>query len=172
MDIVELDPSMMLGFLIRSQDDLADLATRLKQDMEKSYPLLTIQGDIPPSVAKVNSTSQAPRETALQKDAPVLPVAPDSGVHRAEIQPPGTAPLSTERQCQERALEDEVPPAPRSKKDMKRITKALKGEKQSVRTVDSKSSALYDPYQHRYASNQGDKHDTLSIRSLDSDTSL
>ncbi|CAO3565164.1 unnamed protein product [Mortierella alpina] len=172
MDIVELDPSMMLGFLIRSQDDLADLATRLKQDMEKSYPLLTIQGDIPPSVAKVNSTSQAPRETASQKDAPVFPDAPDSGFRRAEIQPPGTAALSTERQFQERALEDEIPPAPRSKKDMKRITKALKSEKQSARTVDSKSSALYDPYQHRYASNQGDKHDTLSIRSLDSDTSL
>ncbi|KAF9952599.1 Cysteine protease atg4b [Mortierella alpina] len=172
MDIVELDPSMMLGFLIRSQDDLADLATRLKQDMEKSYPLLTIQGDIPPSIAKVASTSPAPRETTLQGDASVLPVTLDSSVARSEIQRLGSAALSTERPFQEGALEDDDPPAPRSKKDMKRITKALKSEKQSARTVDSKSSAFYDPYQHRYASHQGDKHDTLSIQSLDSDTSL
>ncbi|KAG0209224.1 Cysteine protease atg4b [Mortierella sp. GBA30] len=47
MDILELDPSMMLGFLIQSLEDLTDLGRRLKQDMEKAYPLLTIQGDIP-----------------------------------------------------------------------------------------------------------------------------
>ncbi|KAF9931046.1 Cysteine protease atg4b [Mortierella alpina] len=175
MDILEMDPSMMLGFLIRSQADLADLATRLKQDMEKSYPLLTIQGDIPPSTAKATSTLQAPSQTTFQGHALVLPGAPDSGVQRIEIQPPGSAgsiPLSTEKQFQEGTVDEYLPPAPRSKKDMKRITKALKREKPSGRTVESKSSALYDPYQHRYASNEGDKHDTLSIRSLDSDTSL
>ncbi|ORZ26732.1 hypothetical protein BCR41DRAFT_300964, partial [Lobosporangium transversale] len=42
MDILEMDPSMLLGFLIRSADDLVDLCTRLKTEMEHGYPLLTI----------------------------------------------------------------------------------------------------------------------------------
>ncbi|KAI8603380.1 hypothetical protein EDD21DRAFT_302381, partial [Dissophora ornata] len=46
MDIMELDPSMMLGFVIQSLNDLADLFIRLKRDMEKGYPLLTILEDI------------------------------------------------------------------------------------------------------------------------------
>ncbi|KAG0310627.1 Cysteine protease atg4b, partial [Dissophora globulifera] len=50
MDIMELDPSMMLGFLIRSSSDLANLSMRLKTDMEKGYPLLTILEDIPLSI--------------------------------------------------------------------------------------------------------------------------
>lgn len=162
----------MLGFLIRSQDDLADLARRLKQDMEKSYPLLTLQGDIPPSRAKATSTVQAPCQTTLEGDTLGLLGAPESAVPHAEVPPPSNTALSTERQVQEGTLEEYLPPAPRSKKDMKRITKALKREKQSARIVESKSNALYDPYQHRYASNEGDKHDALSIRSLDSETSL
>ncbi|KAF9946405.1 Cysteine protease atg4b [Mortierella alpina] len=173
MDILELDPSMMLGFLIRSLDDLADLAARLKQDMEKSYPLLTLQGEIPRPLTKASSVSSAVLpQTTLQGDAFVSPVALDSTLRRAEVQPPGNVALSAERQFSEETLEEYLPPAPRSKKDMKRITKALKREKQAMRTVESKSSALYDPYQHRYANTEGDKHDTLSIKSLDSDSSL
>ncbi|KAI7822960.1 hypothetical protein BC939DRAFT_397495, partial [Gamsiella multidivaricata] len=42
MDILEMDPSMMLGFLIESAKDLANLSSRLKNDMERGYPLLTI----------------------------------------------------------------------------------------------------------------------------------
>ncbi|KAF9180780.1 Cysteine protease atg4b [Haplosporangium sp. Z 767] len=45
MDILELDPSMLLGFLIESQSALEDLVARFKQDMEQAYPLLTIVED-------------------------------------------------------------------------------------------------------------------------------
>ncbi|KAG0043859.1 Cysteine protease atg4b [Gryganskiella cystojenkinii] len=47
MEMLELDPSMMLGFLISSFTDLIDLSTRLKQEMEKAYPLLTLVVDVP-----------------------------------------------------------------------------------------------------------------------------
>ncbi|KAF9083973.1 Cysteine protease atg4b [Mortierella sp. AD031] len=46
MHIQELDPSMLLGFLIQSRDELDDLMTRLGRDMvEPYYPLLTIVDD-------------------------------------------------------------------------------------------------------------------------------
>ncbi|KAG0258052.1 Cysteine protease atg4b [Mortierella polycephala] len=45
MDILELDPSMLLGFLIESPSALEDLVVRFKQDMEQAYPLLTIVED-------------------------------------------------------------------------------------------------------------------------------
>ncbi|KAF9907767.1 Cysteine protease atg4b [Linnemannia zychae] len=42
MHISELDPSMLLGFLIQSRDELDDLRTRLERDMvDPAYPLLT-----------------------------------------------------------------------------------------------------------------------------------
>ncbi|KAF9125642.1 Cysteine protease atg4b [Mortierella sp. 14UC] len=46
MHISELDPSMLLGFLIQSRDELDDLRTRLGRDMvDLSYPLLTFVDD-------------------------------------------------------------------------------------------------------------------------------
>ncbi|KAG0282576.1 Cysteine protease atg4b [Linnemannia gamsii] len=46
MHISELDPSMLLGFLIQSRDELDDLRIRLDRDMvEPSYPLLTFVDD-------------------------------------------------------------------------------------------------------------------------------
>ncbi|KAF9540727.1 Cysteine protease atg4b [Mortierella hygrophila] len=46
MHISELDPSMLLGFLIQSRDELDDLRVRLDRDMvEASYPLLTFVDD-------------------------------------------------------------------------------------------------------------------------------
>ncbi|KAF9152584.1 Cysteine protease atg4b [Linnemannia schmuckeri] len=46
MHISELDPSMLLGFLIQSRDELDDLRVRLDRDMvEVSYPLLTFVDD-------------------------------------------------------------------------------------------------------------------------------
>ncbi|KAK3842580.1 MAG: hypothetical protein J3R72DRAFT_128676 [Linnemannia gamsii] len=46
MDIMELDPSMMLGFLIRSMQDLVDLQVQLKQVMETRYSLFSITGNL------------------------------------------------------------------------------------------------------------------------------
>ncbi|ORZ26634.1 hypothetical protein BCR41DRAFT_300870 [Lobosporangium transversale] len=46
VDIVELDPSMLLGFLIQSPEDLEDFMVRLKKDMDRSYPLLSVQDDM------------------------------------------------------------------------------------------------------------------------------
>ncbi|KAF9110075.1 Cysteine protease atg4b [Mortierella sp. AM989] len=46
MDIIELDPSMLLGFLIQSPSDLQDLLKRLSgPEMNQRYPLLAIQRD-------------------------------------------------------------------------------------------------------------------------------
>ncbi|KAF9347229.1 Cysteine protease atg4b [Mortierella sp. AD094] len=46
MDILELDPSMLLGFLIQSPEELQDLRKRLLgPDMNQGYPLLAIQND-------------------------------------------------------------------------------------------------------------------------------
>ncbi|KAG0266010.1 Cysteine protease atg4b [Linnemannia exigua] len=54
MDVMELDPSMMLGFLIRSMQDLVDLQVQLKQVMEKRYSLFSITGNLTvPSAAPV-----------------------------------------------------------------------------------------------------------------------
>jgi cysteine protease ATG4 len=52
MHISELDPSMLLGFLIQSRDELEDLRIRLDRDMvESSYPLLTFVDDSGPSAS-------------------------------------------------------------------------------------------------------------------------
>ncbi|KAF9583797.1 Cysteine protease atg4b [Lunasporangiospora selenospora] len=61
MDILELDPSMLLGFLIKSQDDLVDLQSRLHRETERAYPLITLIPDLPvpkaspPEVSTVES---------------------------------------------------------------------------------------------------------------------
>ncbi|KAF9934488.1 Cysteine protease atg4b [Linnemannia zychae] len=50
MHISELDPSMLLGFLIQSRDELDDLRTRLERDMiDPAYPLLTFVDGAPTS---------------------------------------------------------------------------------------------------------------------------
>ncbi|KAF9353708.1 Cysteine protease atg4b [Mortierella sp. NVP85] len=77
-DIIELDPSMLLGFLILSYDDLRDLLTRLGRDMEKSYPLITIQDDL----AKMNNDSKRMSRTYAAAAVPTptpTPVKEDKG---------------------------------------------------------------------------------------------
>ncbi|KAG0207987.1 Cysteine protease atg4b [Mortierella sp. GBA30] len=59
MDILELDPSMLLGFMIRTQDELEDLMDRLEQDMEQAYPLLTIVDDLPQDAASPTGAPEA-----------------------------------------------------------------------------------------------------------------
>ncbi|KAG0044230.1 Cysteine protease atg4 [Gryganskiella cystojenkinii] len=57
MDIQELDPSMLLGFLVRSLEELQDLKRRLEQDMERrSYPLMTLLDDLRPLEEVVKTT--------------------------------------------------------------------------------------------------------------------
>ncbi|KAF8936776.1 Cysteine protease atg4a [Dissophora ornata] len=67
MDILELDPSMLLGFLIQSRSELEDLKTRLGRDMEKAYPLMTIQDDtqIQPPIAHTHKPS-TPRQQHIK----------------------------------------------------------------------------------------------------------
>ena len=81
-DIIELDPSMLLGFLILSYDDLRDLQTRLGRDMEKSYPLITIQDDL----AKMNNDSKRMSRTYAATAVPMptpTPVTADRGSERS-----------------------------------------------------------------------------------------
>ncbi|KAF9087746.1 Cysteine protease atg4b [Mortierella sp. AD031] len=60
MDIMELDPSMMLGFLIRSMKDLAELLAQLKHGMDQHYPLFTIIGNPAPAASSASSPTSAP----------------------------------------------------------------------------------------------------------------
>lgn len=55
---------MLLGFLILSYDDLRDLQTRLGRDMEKSYPLITIQDDMAKSSMDSKRKARAHTATA------------------------------------------------------------------------------------------------------------
>ncbi|KAG0342407.1 Cysteine protease atg4b [Podila humilis] len=91
MEIHELDPSMMLGFLIQSKEDLLDLDHRLKNDMEQAYPLVSMINDITaqkgqfvgpaprlvqarpkssPPKARATSTLTAPNTTHTSRPAP------------------------------------------------------------------------------------------------------
>ncbi|KAG0231193.1 Cysteine protease atg4c [Mortierella sp. GBA43] len=76
-DINELDPSMLLGFLIQSYEELQDLQTRLGRDMEKTYPLFTIQDD---------TMRDSKRKSHMQVPAPVPSVAAEraSGYHKEQ----------------------------------------------------------------------------------------
>ncbi|KAF9921218.1 Cysteine protease atg4b [Linnemannia zychae] len=65
MDIMELDPSMMLGFLIRSMQDLVELAAQMKLGMEPQYPLFTINGNIPTAIP-----SSTPASASIAAPAP------------------------------------------------------------------------------------------------------
>ncbi|KAI1297004.1 Cysteine protease atg4b [Mortierella claussenii] len=91
MDILELDPSMLLGFLIQSAEDLQDLSTRLKNEMERGYPLLTIVEDT--SLAAFMKTNQ---EGRLHLDA-LRTEPPSSTVDRGVVDEDTLHwPLSTE----------------------------------------------------------------------------
>ncbi|KAF9562616.1 Cysteine protease atg4a [Mortierella alpina] len=74
MDILELDPSMLLGFLIRSQEDLDDLIGSLDRDMERAYPLLTVVDDreqpsvSPPSLSSSSLLDVENMDTAVLED--------------------------------------------------------------------------------------------------------
>ncbi|KAF9291655.1 Cysteine protease atg4a [Mortierella alpina] len=80
MDILELDPSMLLGFLIRSQEDLDDLIESLDRDMERAYPLLTVVDDREKPLASSPSSSSSLLDIIDDMDAVFLddPVEVDS----------------------------------------------------------------------------------------------
>ncbi|KAK3827890.1 MAG: hypothetical protein J3Q66DRAFT_276500 [Benniella sp.] len=93
-EIIELDPSMLLGFLILSHDDLRDLQTRLGRDMEKSYPLITIQDDL----AKTNNDSKRMSRTYATTSVPTstptptpTPMTADNGSGRSSQVHPNQA---------------------------------------------------------------------------------
>ncbi|KAF9900490.1 Cysteine protease atg4b [Linnemannia zychae] len=65
MDIMELDPSMMLGFLIQSMQDLVDLQVQLKQAMEPRYTLFTITGNLTVAAA-VPAPTLAPTTAIME----------------------------------------------------------------------------------------------------------
>ncbi|KAF9126409.1 Cysteine protease atg4b [Mortierella sp. 14UC] len=73
MDIMELDPSMMLGFLIRSMQDLVDLQAQLKQVMEPRYTLLTITGNLTVAAA-VPAPTPAPIAAVVEPNEKVAAV--------------------------------------------------------------------------------------------------
>lgn len=77
---MELDPSMLLGFLIQSYDELQDLQTRFERDMDKKYPLVTIQDD-----TKHRRSSESKRKNRVHADA--VAVERGSGHHK-QHQPP------------------------------------------------------------------------------------
>ncbi|KAF8947465.1 Cysteine protease atg4b [Haplosporangium gracile] len=72
MDIMELDPSMMLGFLIRSMQDLVELMAEMKHSMDQRYSLFTIIGNTPLITAPVSAPAPIPAPV----HAPVPTFAP------------------------------------------------------------------------------------------------
>ncbi|KAF9140532.1 Cysteine protease atg4b [Mortierella sp. GBA39] len=78
MDIMELDPSMMLGFLIRSMQDLVELMAEMKHGMDQRYSLFTIIGNPALNAASVPVPSSAPAQIPAQAPAPILAPVPAS----------------------------------------------------------------------------------------------
>ncbi|KAG0038983.1 Cysteine protease atg4b [Podila clonocystis] len=178
MEVQELDPSMMLGFLIRSQDDLLDLGHRLKNDMEQAYPLVTIVNDISLPLGP------RPEPRPLQpkpKTSPKVRVLEIKSEESIQIIEPPTSLASAESQNHHHDHHEEEHVG-RSHKEMKRIAKALKKEQKLMKSRESrgkkkkaKEREHLDPYVYRYTTHDGDHvHDqeTLSVKSFDSDSSL
>ncbi|KAG0007891.1 Cysteine protease atg4b, partial [Entomortierella chlamydospora] len=87
MDILELDPSMLLGFLIQSPEELLDLRKRLLgPDMNQGYPLLAIQNDydLKRSMAGDDDDDAGPDNDTRQDGAQVLSSSPDQFVGNAQ----------------------------------------------------------------------------------------
>ncbi|KAF9137609.1 Cysteine protease atg4b [Linnemannia schmuckeri] len=76
MDIMELDPSMMLGFLIRSMQDLAELMAEMKHSMDQRYSLFTIIGNPPLTTAP--KSAPAPIPAPIHAPVPTSAPAPFS----------------------------------------------------------------------------------------------
>ncbi|KAF9427707.1 Cysteine protease atg4b [Podila epigama] len=232
MDIQELDPSMMLGFLIRSQDDLLDLNRRLKSDMQLAYPLVTIVTDIalkprqrpesmpgpprpaprpqlPPEVpARVKAESR-PLLRTIQAKPRSLPKAPVMEENKVSLLSLGAEEpvvvmgqtadssivvLGTEGQEEQESLHsnksnsnsnsNNIHTGPPTAKELKRIAKALKKEQKLMKVKEKEKEKKrakeqqhhhMDPYVYRYTSHDGDHihdQDTLSVKSLNSDTSF
>ncbi|GJJ76141.1 cysteine protease ATG4 [Entomortierella parvispora] len=86
MDVQELDPSMLLGFLVRSLEELQDLKKRLDEDMERrDCPLVTLMDDLTPleEVQKANVGFHMVEKVdyaweEVQEQPPAPPVRPRS----------------------------------------------------------------------------------------------
>ncbi|KAF9299758.1 Cysteine protease atg4b [Mortierella antarctica] len=178
MEMQELDPSMMLGFLIRSQDDLLDLDRRLKNDMEQAYPLVTIVNDISlPLGARPEPRPVQPKLKTPAKERTVVEIKSEGSIQIIE---PPTSVTSAELQNHHYDHHEEEHVG-RSHKEMKRIAKARKKEQKLMKSRESrekkkaKEQEHFDPYVYRYTTHDGDHvHDqeTLSVKSFDSDSSL
>ncbi|KAF9580213.1 Cysteine protease atg4b [Lunasporangiospora selenospora] len=89
MHILELDPSMLLAFLIRSPSELKDWMVRLARDMDRSYPLITLVDDSLDPTPR-NSFAHPPPQSQrtaytkvkLSRDNQVLHSAKESGKAR------------------------------------------------------------------------------------------
>ncbi|KAF9215588.1 Cysteine protease atg4b [Podila verticillata] len=178
MEMQELDPSMMLGFLIRSQDDLLDLDHRLKNDMEQAYPLVTIVNDISllPGARPEPRPVQSKQKSS--KDCVVIEVKEVAEESMQIIEPPTSQ--TPEPHHHDHHHEEEH--VGRSHKEMKRVAKALKKEQKLMKSranrekkKKAKQPEHFDPYVYRFTTHDGDHaHDqeTLSVKSFDSDSSL
>ncbi|KAG0095699.1 Cysteine protease atg4b [Podila epicladia] len=181
MEMQELDPSMMLGFLIRSQDDLLDLDRRLKTDMEQAYPLVSIVNDISqPLRARPEPRPVQSKHKTLAKERAVTEIKSEESIQIIEP-PTSTLVTSAELQNHHRDHHEEEHVG-RSHKEMKRIAKALKKEQKLQKSRENrekkkkaKGQEHFDPYVYRYTTHDGDHvHDqeTLSVKSFDSASSL
>ncbi|KAG0249742.1 Cysteine protease atg4b [Mortierella polycephala] len=195
MDIQELDPSMMLGFLIQSPQDLLNLSELLKRDMEKAYPLVTIVEDVSIPVAVTHpsdqthciSTAKSPDKSLASDIAPSnMDTETNTG---SQLGPPTVVQNQTvtcdvndrrpEKCMADRSLRGElhgrdVPPVSKSRRDMKRITMTLRKEKVAT-DKDTMAQRGNGPYQYRNMTHDGDYSrdpDTASVKSFHSDHSL
>ncbi|KAF9433606.1 Cysteine protease atg4c [Entomortierella beljakovae] len=197
MDINEMDPSMMLGFLIQSPKDLADLSARLRNDMEKRYPLFTVSEDVPLNITDDISPGSNSHGLDSLDEAPIViemqGIRSQSEVTNEKLnlniplthlqQHIGSSNLVVKASTETDDLMTETPfedlsdnyLAPRPKREMKRITKTLTTNTVSMTSRDTTTSArnnTVSSYQNQsIPSFEGYDHDedNLSVHSFDSD---
>ncbi|KAG0060415.1 Cysteine protease atg4b [Linnemannia elongata] len=95
MDIMELDPSMMLGFLIRSMQDLVELVAEMKHGMDKRYSLFTIIGNPVHTAASVPVPTSAPAQVPAQARASIFAPVPTSAPHPIPVRAVTPTPAPT-----------------------------------------------------------------------------
>ncbi|KAF9970378.1 Cysteine protease atg4c [Actinomortierella ambigua] len=143
MELHEIDPSMLLGFVVTSKEDLEDLCMRYEELMDRSYTLVTFVRDTPLSSSAGSSSASS--------------VKAQGG---ASSQQGGQEHVQRAQQLSQQSR----PPSSST-------SSSRDGRLASQNTTRS-SSRPVDLYEYRYPSHNGDHEhdqDTFSVHSLDTE---
>ncbi|KAF9200603.1 Cysteine protease atg4b [Haplosporangium sp. Z 27] len=170
MDIMEMDPSMMLGFLIQSEKDLLNFSTRLKNEMERGYPLLTVIEDVNLDLQSQEATNQNTFTAEMHVDAATYKAlnADSTGkIRKTQADTHVILDLVDENQKQ-----GHIPS--RSKREMKRVTKTIVSSVPGLKSLDNVLTprTTTDIFQDQDMVYHQDHDDNLSVHSYNSDDSI